>query len=49
MSKKPIDCELRQMPAYQENPASGAAEPKPLPMFFIVSVTVMRERYFTLL
>jgi hypothetical protein len=38
-----------QMPPYQENPRSGDEDPQPLPMFFVVSVTVMRERYFKLL
>ena len=37
------------MPAYQAYPPSGAREPKPLPKFFKLSVTVMRFRYFQLL
>jgi hypothetical protein len=37
------------MPPYQAKPLSGDAEPKPLPMFFTVSVTLIRARYFVLL
>ena len=37
------------IPAYQEYPASGDAEPHPLPNFFIESVTVSRVTNFTLL
>jgi hypothetical protein len=40
---------LRQIPANQEYPASGEEEPKPLPIFLSVSVTVICDRYFTLL
>src|SRR5271155_324209 len=39
----------RQMPAYQAYPASGSAEPRPLPNFFRSSVTVMCVTNFTLL
>ena len=38
-----------QIPAYQAYPASGEAEPSPLPNFFIESVAVRRTRYLTLL
>lgn len=38
-----------QIPAYQEYPPSGCDDPNPLPMFFIVSVTVIRDRNFKLL
>jgi hypothetical protein len=37
------------MPAYQEYPSSGEIEPKPLPISFSESTTVIRDRYFTLL
>jgi eukaryotic-like serine/threonine-protein kinase len=38
-----------QIPAYQEYPSSGAAEPRPLPNSFRVSVTIRRVMYFTFL
>jgi hypothetical protein len=39
----------RQMPAYQAYPPSGAAEPRPFPKVFRLSVTVIWVIYFTLL
>ncbi len=41
--------DLRQMPAYQAYPASGDADPRPLPKPFIESVAVRRTMYFRLL
>ena len=38
-----------QIPAYHAYPASGDAEPKPLPKAFRLSLTVMLAMYFTFL
>ena len=44
-----VNTMARQIPAYHENPAAGAEDPNPFPIFFRSSVTVMRLICFTLL